>query len=370
MFRLVKIIGALAIAFIASELFVRALVPSTILFGTWQTEGAYTPDSRYGFVPTPNYRGVMSHPDGVFEVPLSLDENGFRMPAESSRAIPQKKEIVLMGGASMMFGYGTPTHKTIAGHIAEKLSFPSCVRSTSFPGLDLNRNFHLFEEKLSHKIHPTHLIVGLYYGDRHASSWMHLKEGYGLPPATPYESLFRLFKGQIVFPTGVIGESLGIWNYRSALINRSVRFLDNWAPDKIKNPIASVINRVIPPPQMPKLESKIASQNAPVTTDFSVFTNYIRYLNQKVTTQGIQMLVVMLPIQGLLGGDAYRGIRESIPAEVAKMDLHDRLGKEFLSLGDKCWLGGGHYSSLCNERIAQSISLWIEGKETFFADHP
>ncbi|MHC5053845.1 MAG: hypothetical protein ACYTKD_03905, partial [Planctomycetota bacterium] len=62
---------SVAAALLATEGLLRVVIPPEDAFGFWFPRGVHTPDAKYGFVFTPGFRGVMSHPDGVPCVPLA-----------------------------------------------------------------------------------------------------------------------------------------------------------------------------------------------------------------------------------------------------------------------------------------------------------
>ena len=171
---------AIMIGWVLCESLLRVLVPWPIFYSTWFTEGVHQRDPRFGFVFCSEYDGTMRNADQVWMEPVRLDSRGFRKPAvrgdsdQSSidNSATQPVRIVMLGGASMGFGYGLADHETLHHQIAERLPNACHIDLVSWPGFTLGQDV----QKLTQMTEPSQYDVGviLAYGDddyRYRSDW-------------------------------------------------------------------------------------------------------------------------------------------------------------------------------------------------------
>src|ERR1700676_4023392 len=91
----IKFAGAFLVGLVVPEVYLRLTILPEHNFCTWFSSGIHQPDNKYGFVFRPHYQGWMRHVEGVWNVPLSLDEHGFRLPAAESAVGAQR--ILILG---------------------------------------------------------------------------------------------------------------------------------------------------------------------------------------------------------------------------------------------------------------------------------
>ncbi len=178
--RIVSLFFAITIGWVLCESVLRVLVPSPIFYSTWFTEGVHQRDPHFGFVFRPDYDGAMRNVDQVWMEPVRLDARGFRQSAvshgrrSSSNEISPKQpvRIVVLGGASMGFGYGLADDETLHHQVAQRLPDACEIDLISWPGFTLGQDV----QKLTQMLEPSQydVAVVLAYGPDdyvHQSDW-------------------------------------------------------------------------------------------------------------------------------------------------------------------------------------------------------
>lgn len=146
------------------ELVLRILIPVPIFYSTWFTEGVHERDAYFGFVFRPNYDGAMRNVDQVWSEPLQLNSKGFRKAAvrergntKSQQAGSASRRIVMLGSASMGFGYGLADHETLHHQVADHLKGGCQIDLISWPGFTLGQDV----QKLRRMLIPDEYDVGV-----------------------------------------------------------------------------------------------------------------------------------------------------------------------------------------------------------------
>ena len=217
---LIGLLMASLLGCLAAELFVRLIMPLEIAYQTYYSPGVHTPDPKYGFVFTKNYRGRMVHSDNVPYVPVRHDEFGFRPPAATPTVGPIDT-IVLIGGASMVYGYGVPHQYTLQATMVQAASRPIRVYNTAWPGFDAYRNFHVYCDFLEpHIAHPKVAILCLY--DVHLTDCAQWPDDMQrLPHPPPQAELFRFMDNMVYSPPkGLLTAALGRYYFKSFVAAR------------------------------------------------------------------------------------------------------------------------------------------------------
>lgn len=163
--RIISVVFAIMVGWVLCESLLRVLVPSPIFYSTWFTTGVHQHDPRFGFVFRPGYEGAMRNVDKVWMEPVHLDAQGFRQSAVNhSRKLlsdgnspRQPVRIVMLGGASMGFGYGLTDDETLHHQIAQHLSDACQIDLISWPGFTLGQDV----QKLTQMLEPSQYDVGV-----------------------------------------------------------------------------------------------------------------------------------------------------------------------------------------------------------------
>jgi hypothetical protein len=284
----------------------------------------------------------MRHRDRVFDVPLTLDEHGFRDQITRALSGPYV-DVVFLGGRSMMFGYGLEDYDTIPGQVALKSSYKIRAVNVAWPGFDLLRSYHAYQALLEGEVQPAVVVLSLYGSEFH--DWV--RADFALAPAQGQEQLFRFQQGLVLQPRGIAAKLFGPWYYRSFLLHKSARVLDFGA----KRGFPQVLEE--PGTRAPKGEG-VSANIAKV--NLSVFIEHIR---DYFAGRGAKVLVAFLPY---LGGDElraefYRDGPALLPDTARHIDLHRRLLE---SGGPFETIGHGHYARETSHAIAGLLALEID----------
>lgn len=346
------ILLSLVLAALLSEGFLRLTIPFEIMFQTWFTRGAHTPDDSFGLVYTKNFRGYMRHADGVWNIPLSLDENGFRHP-QFSRSENIGIDIVMIGGASIVFCYGLPDERTIAAHMARNARMPVKIHNAAWPGLDLYTNFHVYRRLLEPQAKPR-LVILNFWGTT-ADSFARLPEDGNydhLNSAAKKENLFHHFPDLSVAPSGKLANLAGAFYYSSYIGAGLVSFFDKTIDTAVRiRYYAQAFAHYF----LPKSPSPVKSDEKE-KVNLAKFHHFIEYLNLYFRQRNCLILLNFLPCGQ--SRDFYRGLKSAVPSGIPLIDLHEELHDQFAT--GSHYIAFNHYNSsaarLVGERIAASMS--------------
>lgn len=344
-------IASLTLALFCSELFLSCVVPEALAFGSWFSNGVQKPDKEFGAVFSPNFSGTMAHKDGVFEVPLRLSDEGFRLPLTNAPSL-SAADIVFVGGHSMMFGYGLRDEQTIPGKVAKLLKHQVQVHNTALPGFDVVKNYKYFEQKLKQKLQPQVLVLSLYGKEHKFERWdKMILNNYQVPSVENYEELFRFMDGRVTSPPpdALVAWSVGKWYYQSIIIHKLARLMDSYSLSFGKSPLLANIS------QVPSRSALTVSPVEDPVRGLEKFSWFIQTLTDQLKTTNTQLLLVLLPVGVSLHEDIYAHLREKIVPGVRYVDIHQGL-RERLTGHGAYWIADGHYSSYTSELIAKSIS--------------
>jgi hypothetical protein len=331
-------VGALLFA----ELFMNLISSSTIEKSLWFTGNIHTPDDKYGFVFTPNYRGWMRHSDNVFLTPITLDEHGFRLPAGPVTAT---QRVVLIGGFSMTFSYGSRDGHALHDVIAGSLTEPSRVYNTAWPGFDQFRNFHIFRDKWSEKAPPDFAVI-LFYGetpwtfDRLPEDFNQFTKEY-----RGNRNMFLYFDRVAIEPPANSFElSLGKLYYRSIIVHKLAT--------RVAKAEESIATALLDPAA--QLVQKQSLDDSAAVKRTAEWTQYL----QDYFGKG-RVLFVFLPGADpkFNKPDYYAPLIRALPAGADYLDLQSTLRSKVAVAG---YIGWDHYSEPGGVLVGNAIAAEIE----------
>ena len=343
--REVAVVGAVGLlSLVGTEAFFRLMVPYELALETGFTPGIHTSDEQFGFVFTPDYRGYMRHADGVWGIPLTLDKNGFRKTAVGRGSTPRRR-IVMIGGMSMMMGYGLPDEQTVPGILASTSQHSLEVHNTALAGFDLLRNWHLYLQKLDKQAFDG-VILSVYgnFPDMLAHFSELPDDLSQVPAAPPREDLFSFFDNLVADRQGPLAEALGSELYTSYIgyrvfhaIDRRLRLMGYGLPRRVES-----------------LSHKPSGSGA------QKFAALIDRMSAHFRRKGTRLLVVFLPIQNS-PDTFYSPLAEALPNGIPYLDLHHN---HRAAIAREAFLAVGHYgreqSRIIGSALADAVESWWE----------
>ena len=335
----VKIVGALAIGLVAAEFYLQLTMLPEHTFGTWFSAGIHQPDTKYGFVFRPHYQGWMRHTDGVWNVPLALDEHGLRLPAVEPGAGRQR--VLILGGESMAMCYGLADAETLAARLAEHTQANCRVQTVSLAGLDLFRSWHLYLDKLADATEPPQLaVIAVYYLNEPAGyAW--LPADLDEPPEPPKAAdLFYFNSAQVINVPGRLAHLLGPNLFRSMLVYRAASTADHYLSKYFPLPASD-------PPIAPAPSAEIGGQR---------FAALLTRIDRHFAERGARTLVVFLP-KCDEPADHFDRLEEYVPASIPQLNLHRRFASE---LGPRTMLAAGHYRASLADSISEAMAPAVD----------
>jgi hypothetical protein len=346
-----------------AEGFLNLVYSPTILMSKWFTSNIHTPDSSLYYIFTPNYRGWMRHKDKTFLKRLTLDNNGFRNPAMNSAA---ERDIVLIGGASMIFGYGMEDSETIHYHIKNNLDLPSNVFNTAWPGTNIHRNFLVYKRKLENQINPK-LIICFFYGENLKSFKEYknisniLREEKQIQDTSSIlkikkktiDKLFFYSRDQdFLEPQYGIAKRVGYLYYNSIIIHSLSNNLDDlyFRVSQIKKKLFEDDLTVL---KIPTDQNKKVELNAGIKlSDSSFFVDYINSITSYFERKNQRVLFVFLPTHAS-EKRYYDEIVSLMPNSVDYIDINKELHEK---IKENEFIAIGHYSKKHSEIIGKFIA--------------
>ena len=342
--RRVAVFGAIGLlSLLGTEAFLRLMVPYELAFETGFTPGIHTPDEQFGFVFTPNYEGYMRQADGVWGIRFALDQNGFRRTAVG-RGSPPRRRIVMVGGMSMMMGYGLPDGRTVPGVLASTSRHPLEVHNTALAGFDLLRNWHLFLRKLDDQAFDG-AILSVYgnFPDM-LVHFSELPDDLSQVPAPPSEDLFYFFDNLVTDRQGPLAEVLGPALYTSYVGYR----------------VFHAVDRRLRLMGYGRREHAQSLPRKPAGSGAQKFAALIDRVSTHFRCKGTRLLVVFLPIQSA-PDTFYSPLADALPNGISYLDLHR---DHHASISREPFLAVGHYgreqSRIIGSALADAIENWWE----------
>jgi hypothetical protein len=360
---IVKLIAVVFLAAVAAEIFLRLTMPPEIAFETQFTPGIHQPNPKYGFVFTPNYRGKMFHVDNVMNVPLTHDKHGFRPPAAPSNS--SFDEVVLIGGASMIYGYGVPHEYTVPATMVRAAAKPIKVYNAAWPGFDILRMFHAYRDFLEPEVSPKLAVLCLYTARR--SFLAEFPEDFQALPAPPSrETLFRYMDNLVVRPHAGFSDWLGPYYYKSYLLARTARFMDFLSKHTVARSKALVrklngnretVGAVAPD----ALTAQAAAQTSAMDAEQLGMSRLIKFLvhaRDYFHKRGTDCIVVIIPTStDPAEASEVRQFNARIAAAVSPhvpcFDLHNELEGKLQPMD---FLGDAHYGPRAAEELGRRIA--------------
>lgn len=337
---------------VAAELFLRLIMPPEIAYQTFYSPGIHTPSPKYGFVFAKNYHGRMVHSDNVAYVPLRHDEFGFRPPAATPTAGPVDT-IVLLGGASMVYGYGVPDQYTLPATMVQAASRPIRVYNAAWPGFDVYRMFHAYCEFLEpHIAHPQVAILCLYNVDLADFAQMP-DDMQHVPPPPPQAELFRYMDNMVLSaPKGLLSKALGRYYFQSYVGARLASALDRIVEVPLRicrvatapHPNGIAASSLLPSP----------SREAADARNLEKLVKFISYVDQYFQRQNTTLMVAILPVAAQLHtAEKYAPIVAALPRQIPCLNLHQELSGQ---LQPSHFLGAAHYGPYASTEIGRRLA--------------
>jgi len=351
----------LVVAVASAEAYLRLTVPFEIMYQTWFSRGVHTADDDFGLVYTKNFKGYMRHSDRSWNIPLDLDENGFRK-SQSYSCTDDCLDVVLLGGQSQMFGYGLQDRYTIAAEIAKASRVPIKVYNTAWPSLDLSLNFQVYKKLLENKVKPKFVILGLY--NTTVASIRVMSDDFDFMHERPSKKIFQYFPDLFVVPLGKIASSVGPIYYKSYVTAGIISFVDRaiYFVERIMNADTETIRSVL----YNKLlygSSKKNSDNAEYLANNNVnilkFQKFMTYLKTYFKKRDCELLVVFLPHASGVE-NLYSEVKAIIPPDVDVIDINEELHEETGVKGN--YIAAGHYNKHMTNLIGKRIAAEIQNR--------
>ncbi|QDV42653.1 hypothetical protein Enr13x_25020 [Stieleria neptunia] len=329
---------------VAAECFVRSVVPFPLFYQTWFEVGIHRPDDELGFVFTPNYVGAMRHRDGAWRVPLRLDEKGFRLPVSTAdNRDVARREVVLLGGGSMMFSYGLRDDQSVAAQIARHSVVPVRVQTVSQPGFDLARDFYKFKRYFEGRVHPSVVVVNAY--GRHSET--EVFANYSSTPSKPVGDLFWFHDNIAMNPRG-LPHRIGRPFSQSYVLAGGCRLADQ-AYSRLPRPQDLATGQPIKNGHQGHDNSGPGETNARQHGN-DLFSEMREYFERR----DAKLILVFLPSNGD-DRPAISNRTSPSPDQVAVLDLRGSL-----SVVDSDWVAAGHYGPRSAQRVGERIANAIQ----------
>ncbi len=355
------IFSAIAIAAIFAEIVLRVFIQNEIFNQVWFTSHVSRIDKKYGVLFRPNYNGYMARMADLPVVPLKLDRNGFRCQAQCDHSGDNPQRIVFLGGRSMMFGYGLPDQDTIHWQACNRLNRPAIVHNLALPGVDLHRNFLLYQEHFENKNHAADLAIIVVYEFKSLDN--NVLTGI-FPDSLDYlpkhnnlnKSRIVTHDGTIIEENvGTVSEKLGKYTYNSILLTDIAIKLDRLSPNILFSNFAPLSKSPISDSSHMDKSTQSAitrSDDSNMQVTLREFRNYILLLEKHFADEGTDMLVVFSPFESAGGPDYYKHAYDILPASINKIDLQNQL----FNFKKKKWIAHGHYSKEFAAEIGKQIA--------------
>lgn len=335
---------------VAVELYLRCTQVPELLFSTWCTPGIHQPDSRFGYVFTPNYRGTTWHVDGVMGVPLTLDRYGFRPRVVNSTHGSTPRTVAIVGGRSMMFSYGLTGGETVAGQVAAFSKHELDVYSASWAGFGLYRTWHAYRAEPARDRHPEVLLFTIYAHP--PAMYSRLPSDFTrLPTPLPREYLFRYMSDLVLKPSNPLVQKLGRHAYTSYF---GYCILERIAPLMTK---IERHNTRLPDNKAPVTESpphRAGPSRAEEGADW--FSRFLQYADGILSEEGTTLALVFLP-RSHPQRRLFDELSSAVPPGIRVIDLHREL---YRNIQRADWMAGSHYGPRCAAMLGEALASIVD----------
>ena len=336
--RTLTIIGALLLGTVAAEIYLRTVIPEEAALELGFTPGVHQKDTEFAFVYSPGYEGTMRYQDGVWGVPIKLDEHGFRV---TGGPVEVERNVVFIGGKSMMFCYGLPDNKTVTEVASRHTSTTTRILNTAWPATDVHRNWQVFRGKVGDSEHFDLAVIGIYISQANVlNEFAKLPDDLDTLPDTPArKNLLGYVDGVVVPSGGYLKERIGRVYYASYVGYHLFDILDR------------IINRVLRYTRPHDSQRKLANPEAGREGFPRLMSHYAQYFRARNT----KVIVVFIPSERRL--DLYDELVSEMPTDIEYTNLHRELhGK--LDSHDNIALG--HWGRENAARIGRALARVID----------
>jgi hypothetical protein len=347
--KLISVVFIIICSLIVAEVLLRILMPFENVFGTSYSRGIHSPDPVFGYVFTNNYKGIMSHPDKVVNIPLQLDENGFRLMAKNKANYDLQQtsaNVMLLGAASMAFSVGLSDKDKLADQISRNANCPARIYTASLPGIDLLRNFHMYQRLLEKKIEPKLIILFLY--DETPEYINSLPDNFlNLQSIRSKDELFLYFDDLVTVQSNKFALMLlGRNYYKSYFLSKLL-----YPVDRLWREVSFIYTKLIDNNK----QREITNDTRKNKEAFEKFVRLIIFFKEYFSVSDTKLKVVILPSMGNQDKSFISDLKYSLPTDIIFQDLSGLSG----SLKSKDYIAAGHYGQTASSTIGRVIGSEI-----------
>ncbi|MDH3349519.1 MAG: hypothetical protein OEM02_15640 [Desulfobulbaceae bacterium] len=350
---IVKYIFITVFSVLVAEGMLNFVCSPTILMSKWFTGNIHTPDGLFGFKMTPYYDGWMRHEDDPFLKRLTLDANGFRNPAINSIS---KQDIVLIGGYSMMFGYGVEDVDSVHFQVQKNLDQPANVYNTAWPGFDSRRNLKVYQDKLEDHISPQLIIIS-FWGEtlESFSDYDDISKESKITQQDVDELFFYDRNHVLRRPVGGVAQMSGYLYFNSMVVHGFSNMLDNLYSKRLKIKDKVVGINLFDSRLFVNTKAGMRRDGNADSLGAVKFQHYVKLLQNYFKDQNQKVLFVFLPKEGVRKG-YYDELVALLSNSSDYIDVNAQLHKKIWKTK---FIAKGHYSEKHCELIGKSIAVKI-----------
>ncbi len=341
------------VGIVAAEFYIHLIVPYPIFYSTWFDQGIHQPDEQFGFIFTPNYRGAMRHRDGIWREPLELDKNGLRKSVSTHDNQEPVQDVVLMGGASMMFSYGLKNDDTVAKQIAEDSDIPVRVHTLAQPGFALSHDFHKFERFLAKDVHPNVVVLCLYS----SSDYQALQNEFSPLHSQSNAHLFQNHQSIVLNRPGLPNQ-IGRPYFQSYVLAGGCRLADivSGKLSRLKNKFVALNNDNHKEKEIEQSQQRLIKSNAVQCSTQPQKEDRLTHMRKYFEQYNTKLIVVTIPRFGthVITQQQLNLLKSD---HITTVNLKDSLEK---NSDNNKWIANGHYSSQSAKTLGKRIATSIQ----------
>lgn len=337
--RCLTALAAVLAGLLATEAFVRVMVPEEIFFETWFTPGVHAYDREMGFVFAPNYTGMMRHEENLWVGrPIRLDPYGFRLPSRREDGTGAPRKVVCLGGRSIMMSYGLADEHTVPARIVAHSRHNLEIHNTAWAGDSLERSWHYFQRTLDRENRYDLAIVSI------VNPWLAPfanRSDFTLTPDNrPEEQIFPFMEGVFLWRSPLFHQYPEI-SHKTYLGYALFRQLD-----RLQAALRGRSTRQRPTPE--RLVAGPAERDG--------FIRFLEHLENGFAARGTRVLFVFLPRRGFPPG-YFAPLTERMPESLDWIDLH----AEWIS-GTQAtdFFAGNHYTQPMADRLGEHLAQLVD----------
>ncbi len=340
---MLRCVLAILVGLALAEGFLQLAVGRVRDMGLWFTPGIHAPDTRFGFVFTPGYRGLMRHRDRLFAEALTLDERGYRQPVAGPSEGTARNHVVFVGGASMMFGFGLPDALSVPGQVARASRHAVVAENRAWPGQSLHGSWVAWRALEADREPPDVVVVSLFFVHQ---APLQVSADDDPPGASRQRiaQLFRFLPDLVPTPRGPVTEWVGPPAFRWLLIHQLARAADpSWAGAALEALTA----------RDPVAAGGAARQANPVREPETIpLRQFFDSMAGELQREGTDLLFVTLP-RGRAPADYYDEFLAEVPPGFPSVDLHRGFVDDEVAVQT---FAAGHYAPATAEALGARLA--------------